>query len=142
MSYPDGPRSPFAFTPDEPLLGEGRFLSTHRRRWMSLGLAVGVVLAVIIALVLPGRLAARDLDPSVNLRTGLPDGTYVLTPSSSMHEGERCWFRGPVSGQDPSAEVLVSGRGDVQCARQGDYVGRVHIRVTGGRAEIDRAAGY
>ena len=128
MTYPDGPRSPFTYMANEPIPGEGPFLRTRRRRWMSLGLVVALLLAVVAALVVPGWLSGRDLEPSVNLRTGLPDGTYVLVPAASMHEGDRCWFRGTVKGQDPAIEFLVSGAGDVQCARQGDYeIGRAHV---------------
>jgi hypothetical protein len=139
----EGPRAPFTFHDDEPLIGEGPLLRTRRRRWGTVALVI-LLLAVAAGLViLPRWLAERDLDPAVNARTGLADGRYAIAPTASLHGDDgRCWFRGPVDGLPDAGEVTVAGSGAAQCAGRGDYVGFVEIDVTDGVADITRAGGY
>lgn len=143
MTSDEGPRAPFTFHDDEPLIGEGPLLRTRGRRWWTVGL-VALLLAAAAALVLLPRWAAeRDLEAAVNARTGLADGRYAITPSASLHTDDgRCWFRGPVDGLPAAGEVLVSGEGAAQCAARADYIGVVEVVVTDGVAEITGVGGY
>lgn len=142
MSANREPKSPFVFHESEIFVGEGAFLRSHRRRLITLALLLAAVLGVIAALQVPQWIWRQSLDASVNLRTGLPDGAYVMDPTTSMHEGRDCWFRGPVRGVPDAAEITIAGSGLVQCAASTDFIGRVHFTVAGGEATIDRAAGY
>ena len=135
------PKAPFVFHDDEPYLGEGAFLRSPRRRLLTVVLVGLLVLGAVALVQVPRMLAARQLDPAVNSATGLPDGSYVLEVDASMHQGDRCWFRGPIRGLPAAGEVTVAGSGTVQCARAGDYIGRVRVTVVDGRATIT-AVGY
>jgi hypothetical protein len=141
MAGDSEPRAPFVYREDEPLIGEGSLLRTRGRRTLTVGLLVLLVVAVVVAIQVPRMLWSRSLDLGVNSQTGLPDGRYVLEPSSSMHEGDACWFRGTVRGLPDYGEVTVVGRGPVQCAGRWDYVGRVLFSVEDGTAAITRAGG-
>ena len=134
------PRGPFAFSEAVPLVGEGALLRSRRRRILAIVLLMLMVLAFVLAIYGPPLMWSRNLDLSINAHTGLPDGSYVLEPSTSMHEGDACWFRGPVRSMRERGEVTVAGRGPVQCAGE-DYEGRVLIEVVGGTAAITRAGG-
>lgn len=143
MTPPEGPRAPFIFHDDEPLIGEGPLLRTRMRRWGTVGLVVLLVVAAVALVLLPRWAAERDLDPAVNARTGLSDGRYAITPTASLHVDDgRCWFRGPVVDLPAVGEVLVAGTGAAHCAGRPDYVGVVEIVVTDGVAEITRVGGY
>jgi hypothetical protein len=137
----DVPRAPFAFSEAVPLVGEGALLRTRRRRMLAVVLLMLMVLAFVLAIYGPPLLWSRNLDLSINAHTGLPDGSYVLEPSTSMHEGDACWFRGTVRGMPDYGEVTVAGRGAPQCAGEADYVGRVLISVEGGTAAITPRGG-
>lgn len=142
MSENRAPRAPFVFHEDESFVGEGPLLRTRRRRALTIIGVVLLVLAAVAFVQVPRLIAARGLDLARNAETGLVDGAYVLEPVASMHDADRCWFRGPVRGLPAAGEVTVVGRGAVQCAGAQDYVGRVSFTVTDGRAEIVRAGGY
>jgi hypothetical protein len=135
------PRAPFVFRDDEPFVGEGSLLRTQRRRTLTIGLLVLLVVAFAAAIQVPHLIWSRSLDLAVNEHTGLPDGRYVLDPSASMHEGDACWFRGSVRGMPDYGEVTVAGRGVPQCAGDAAYVGRVLISVEGGTAAITPRGG-
>lgn len=141
MVIPGEPRAPFTFREDEPFVGEGPLLRTRRRQLLTIALLVLLVLAAVVAVQAPRMMWSRNLDLAINARTGLPDGTYVLDPSASMHEGDACWFRGTVRGMPDYGEVTVAGRGVPQCAGEADYVGRVLISVEGGTAAITPGGG-
>lgn len=142
MSDNREPLAPFVFHDDEALVGEGSLLRTRRRRVVTVIALLLLVLVAVAVVQVPRLIAARSLDPAVNTQTGLADGSYVLEPTASMHDGERCWFRGPVRGLSAAGEVTIAGRGAVECAGEQDYVGRVTFTVVDGRADIARAGGY
>ena len=142
MSENRDPLAPFVFHEDEAFVGEGPLLRTRRRRALTIALVVLLVLAAVAFVQVPRLIAARGLDLARNAETGLADGTYLLEPIASMHEGDRCWFRGPVRGLTEGGEVTVVGRGVLQCAGPQDYVGRVTVTVVNGRATITDVSGY
>lgn len=135
------PRAPFVYREGELHVGEGSLMRTHRRRALTIAALVLLVLAAVAAIRVPHLIWSRSLDLAVNAQTGLPDGSYEMEPSASMHEGDACWFRGTVSGLPDVGEVTVAGRGLVQCAGERDYVGRVLFSVEGGTATIMRVRG-
>lgn len=136
------PMAPFVFHDTEAFVGEGALLRTHRRRLVTLIVLILLVLGVVAAIQVPQWMWRGSLDATVNERTGLPDGEFVLEPQGSMHEGDACWFRGAIRGHPEAGDVTVAGTGAVQCAGASDYVARVLISVQDGRARITRAAGY
>lgn len=142
MPTPDVPKAPFAFTETEPYVGEGPLLRTRRRRTMTALIIVLVVLVAVLAVTVPRLLWSQSLDLSMNERTGLADGAYVIVPTASMHDGDGCWFRGPVRGLPGADEVTVAGRGVIQCARLGEEVARVEVVVRDGAASITRVRNY
>ena len=132
------PRGPFTFHEDEPFVGEGPLLHTRRRRMLTIGLSVLLLLAMLVAVQVRQMMWSQNLDLAINARTGLPDGTYVLEPAASMHEAGACWFRGSLRGMRDRGEVTIAGEGPVQCAGE-DYKGPVLFSVDGGTAAITRA---
>ena len=119
--------------------------SGHRSaRSRRLLLVAGAVAALVVlggcaaAVLLPPWLAAQSLDPAINARTGLADGTYVMSATAAFHRDEDCWFRGnPYSSGQPSREsleVTVYGSGPIQCA--GATYGQVVFAVDQGRAVV------
>lgn len=139
MQTPDVPKAPFAFTETEPYVGEGPLLSSRRRRTVAVLIIVLVALIAALAVIVPRLLWSQSLDLSVNERTGLADGAYVIVPTVSMHEGDRCWFRGKVRSLPAMGEVTVAGRGVIQCAAVGEEVAEVEVIVRDGSASITRA---
>lgn len=138
MVVANEPRAPFTFREDEPFVGEGPLLRTRRRQLMTICLLVLIILAAVVALQARHMMWSRNLDPAINARTGLPDGTYVLEPSTAMHEAGACWFRGTLRGMHDRGEVTIAGEGPVQCAGE-DYEGLVLFSVDGGTAAITRS---
>lgn len=142
MSANQEPRAPFSFRETEPYVGEGPFLRDRRRRLLTIGLLVLVASLALLAVLVPRMLWTQSLDPSANARTGLPDGSYVITPTSSLHDGDDCWFRGPVRGLPDAGDVTVVGQGAVQCAGPTERVAEVEVVVRNGPASIARADNY
>jgi hypothetical protein len=138
----EGPRAPYTYNPDESFLGEGPLMRTPRRRVITVVVVILVVLLAAGGLLLQRWSWSRELDPSLNARTGLADGAYELDVTGTYRGDGDCWMEGPVRGQGAGSDVRLYGTGDTQCARSGDYVGHVFFTVTAGRATITRVKGY
>lgn len=107
-----------------------------------------VVLGVLLALiagcaVLVGVVftsAGNAVDPAKNAATGLADGSYTMTPSSSAVLNDQCSFSGPVydlGSTQVADDVSVVGRGPA-CVH-GTDTKVVAFTVTSGIAEITAA---
>lgn len=120
--------------------GGGLNLATRILGWLNIGLSlvVGVVVAVVAALgIWMSWTVERSLDSSVNERTGLPDGVYVMDPDRYEGSGDQCVYGGPVSVVPavPVADVDVYGEGSEQCPDL-EFVNVVYIAVEQGTARI------
>ncbi len=98
---------------------------------------LGIILAIV--LVVFGVAAVNDsIDESVNTRTGLSDGTYVMDVRNSIRINDRCSFSGDTVRSDDGSgvgDVHVAGMGTAQCG-SGDTPDAVQFTVTNGVAMI------
>lgn len=123
--------------------GSGMNTATRIIAWINIGASIigGIVFAALIAL---GVLFAAspnnpfNLDPAMNTRTGLSDGSYVITSVGvRVNLDSGCSYGGPaltMSGSEVK-DVTVYGSGPVQCPDL-VQVGAVHFDVAGGVATI------
>ena len=100
--------------------GAGLNTATRVIAWVNIGVFIvaGLVIAALAAFgVIFSANVAATLDPSINLRTGLADGQYVLNPSSRITLIDECSYGGTASmpGDANVADVTVYGQGPVEC---------------------------
>lgn len=110
---------------------------------------VGLILSVIAVIVVVATGATvfkfaqetvksvnESTDPAKNSQTGLADGDYQMTPSSTAQMNDSCGFEGPAvavgTGETTSPKVLVVGQGVSDCSTSVS----VDFTVTGGVASI------
>ena len=122
--------------------GSGINTATRIIAWLNIGVSIlaGIVIAVLVALgVLFSASVVGTLDPTMNSRTGLPDGMYIITPNTVVSLNDECRYGGPASmpGMGAPVDVTVYGRGPVECPDVIQVVA-VTIEVEGGVARITR----
>lgn len=120
--------------------GGGLNIATRILAWLNIGLSlvVGIVVAVLAGLgIWMSGTVERSLDSSINDRTGLPDGVYVMDPDRYEGSGDQCIYGGPVSVVPavPVADIDVYGEGSEQCPDL-EFVNVVYIAVEQGSARI------
>lgn len=110
---------------------------------------VGLILSVIAVVVVVATGATvfkfaqeavksvnESTDPAKNSQTGLADGDYQMTPSSTAQMNDSCGFEGPAvtvgTGETASPKVLVVGQGVSDCSTSVSVL----FTVTGGVASI------
>ena len=111
--------------------------------WLGIGgLVLMVVFGAITAVIVTqgvGALSA-SVDPARNAETGLPDGQYQLSPTTSTFLNDRCSFGGDPIDLDTErsldTSVTVVGSGPTQCGVGMQTPDYVIFTVTGGVAEI------
>ena len=109
--------------------------------WLGIVGLILTVLGIVLAIVLIGfgaKAVNDSIDESVNTRTGLSDGTYVMDVRNSLRINDRCSFSGDtVNADDGSAvgDVHVAGSGTAQCGAM-DAPDAVQFTVSGGVAQI------
>ena len=123
--------------------GSGLNTATRIIAWINIGVSIvaGLVIAALVAFgVIFSANVAATLDPTINARTGLPDGSYVMESV-----GVRVNLIGECSYGDTAftldgvevKEVTVYGTGPTQCPDIVE-VGAVYFDVVDGVAEITR----
>lgn len=120
--------------------GSGLNTATRIIAWLNIAISVvaGIVIVVLaIAGVIFGANVAANLDPSINSRTGLLDGQYSLSPSTTISLTEECSYGGTVStpGNSNVGFVTVYGRGLAECPNLTE-VSVVFFEVRDGVARI------
>jgi len=124
------------------LSGAGINTATRIIAWINIAASIigGIVLAVLVALGI-GIFAqvASTLDPTINTRTGLADGQYLMSPERRVNFDNECSYGGPIVSMEGTMEgdVSVYGRGPVQCPNL-EQANTVIIEVRGGTATIVR----
>lgn len=122
------------------ITGAGLNTATRIISWINIGVSILVSL-VIAALVGFGVLfasnVASSLDPGMNARTGLPDGEYVIDPSTRINFDGECSYGGSTFTPEgvKVQDTAVYGAGPTQCPDL-VQVAAVRIEVTGGIARI------
>jgi hypothetical protein len=120
--------------------GAGLNTATRIIAWLNIGVMVvaGLVVAVLAFLGF-GFFASMSstLDPSINSKTGLADGQYVMDPGRRVNFDNECSYGGTVSmpGNGNVGDVTVYGAGPTECPDLVD-VSAVLIEVNGGVARI------
>jgi hypothetical protein len=100
--------------------GAGLNTATRIIAWINIGVSIvaGLVIAVlaIFGVIFSANVAAT-LDPSINSRTGLPDGQYALNPSTRISLIDECSYGGTASmpGNANVGDVSVYGQGPAEC---------------------------
>lgn len=100
--------------------GAGLNTATRIIAWINIGVSIAaglVVAALAVFGVIFGVNVAATLDPSINSRTGLADGQYVLNPSRTININDQCSYGGTVSipGNADLGDVTVYGKGPMEC---------------------------
>jgi len=122
------------------LTGTGLNTASRIISWLNIGFTIvaGLVVAVLTIFSI-GFFAtvASDLNPEINERTGLADGTYQMNPGRIAYINDTCSFGGSVfdANQVEVADTAVYGQGPVQCPDLVD-VSVVNFEVTNGVARI------
>jgi hypothetical protein len=122
------------------LSGAGLNTATRIVAWLNIGVSIlaGLAIALLVAFgVIFTATVASDMDPAMNARTGLADGTYVIDPSTRVNFNSECSYGGPAFASD-GAEfpyTAVYGKGPIQCPDL-TQVATVEIEVDGGVARI------
>lgn len=112
-----------------------------RRHAVAKAFAVGALVgtATMVAAAVDARsgswfaadTAIGQLDPAINSRTGLPDGTWRMQVKTQLRDGARCTFTGPVTSDQGTGarSVTVAGFTGRVC-RQTLPLARVITNVT------------
>jgi hypothetical protein len=112
------------------------------------GAALAVICAGMFAYSAYSTSAARQSLTSAVNATPLPDGDYLIRTEASFHEAGECWFRGELqgpsakAGKQTTSDVLVYGRGLLQCGGPTESYADVHITVSDGTAAITGLSGF
>lgn len=120
--------------------GAGFNTATRIIAWLNIAawIIAGIVIAVLAALgVIFTANVASTLDPSINSRTGLADGTYLMNPSRRVNFDNECSYGGEAGmpGMSNPRDVTVYGKGPVECPDLVE-VSVVTIEVQGGVARV------
>ena len=120
--------------------GAGLNTATRIIAWINIGVSIvaGLAIAVLAAFgVIFTANVAATLDPTINSRTGLADGTYLMNPSRRVNFDNECSYGGIASmpGMSDPRDVTVYGQGPVECPDLVE-VAMVTIEVQGGTARI------
>lgn len=122
------------------LTGDGFNLATRIIAWVNIGftLLAAIVIAILIAFgAIFTASVVSDLDPTINERTGLADGRYVIDPSTRVNLNSVCSYGGAAFTLDGDELPFTSvyGKGPLQCPDL-VQVSAVEIEVTDGVATI------
>lgn len=120
--------------------GAGLNTATRIIAWLNIAVSIiaGIVIALLAVLgVIFTANVASTLDPSINSRTGLADGTYLMSPSRRVNFDNECSYGGEAGmpGMSNPRDVTVYGRGPAECPDLVE-VSVVTIEVQGGIARI------
>jgi hypothetical protein len=110
------------------------------KRAISKAIAAGIFAgcAAVVALVADANdswfapeTAIGQLDPTINSRTGLKDGTWRMQVKTQLRDGTRCTFTGPVTNEQGTEAKAVTVAGFTQkVCRQTLPLARVITNVT------------
>jgi len=122
------------------LTGDGFNLATRIIAWVNIGftLLAAIVIAILIAFgAIFTASVVSDLDPTINERTGLADGKYVIDPSTRVNLNSVCSYGGATFTLDGDELPFTSvyGQGPLQCPDL-IQVSAVEIEVLDGVATI------
>lgn len=108
--------------------------------WAGLVFFIGSVALGVGIVTFAPQIGGAMMDPAVNTRTGLADGTYVMYPSQWMYLGGHCSGDGPVVGigsrELVASDVTIVGESNVQCGGLA-HPSQVMFTVTAGVATIN-----
>ena len=111
--------------------------------WLGIAGLILTVIGIIVAIFAIGfgvKAASDSVDPAKNSQTGLADGSYAMSPNTSLFLNDRCAFGGQPTNTDsqasPGGRVTVVGAGSSQCGIGMDTPDVVTFVVTGGVAQI------
>lgn len=120
--------------------GAGLNTATRIIAWINIAASVVAGIIIVVLAVLGAGLfasVASSLDPTVNTRTGLADGQYILSPERNVWLNNECSYGGPVVSMEGAmaGDVTVYGTGPVQCPNL-EQASAVLFEVRGGTATI------
>ena len=113
---------------------------TRGRNILLLVVALAIIAGFWGFLVLKPWIAAKDLDPALNARTGLGDELYTMRVDATFARDGECWFRGPAQRRFAPVgaphEVVLYGRGPIQCGSPDLQPASVEFVVGNGTAVV------
>lgn len=120
--------------------GAGLNTATRIIAWINIAVSIvaGIAIAALAAFgVIFSANVAATLDPAVNSRTGLADGSYVMDPQRWVSINDECTYGGSAFTleQGGAGDVTVYGRGPIECPDLRE-ISAVYFEVRGGVARI------